>query len=153
VKIEEDALRAYQVHLQKYAINRSTYEFHVEHIKGLIPLAKGDHDYLAAQLATGPERDKLIASATESYQKAKQQAQYMLVRYHIDDQLVPELFPPGITRMTSEKLDPKDYASILEKNKQLMRRPGVFDQYAEDRVEYERYEKRAETRLQQLAKK
>jgi len=153
VKVEEDALHSYEVHLQKYAINRSTYEFHVEHIKALIPLAKGDHDYLAAQLATGAERDKLIASATENYQKAKQQAQYMLVRYHIDDQLVPELFPPGITRMTSEKLDPKDYASILEKNKQLMRRPGVFDQYAEDRVEYERYEKRAETRLQQLAKK
>jgi hypothetical protein len=152
VKIEQDALKAYQVHLQKYAINRSTYEFHVEHIKGLIPLAQADHDYLAAQLASGPERQRLIASATENYQKAKQQAEYMLIRYHIDDQFVPELFPPGITRMTSEKLDPKDYAGILEKNRQLMRRPGVFDQYAEDRVEYERYAKRAEMRLQQLAK-
>jgi hypothetical protein len=152
-KIEQDALQAYQVHLLKYAVNRSTYEFHVEHIKGLIPLAMGDHDYLAAQLATGSERDRLVASATEAYRKAKQQAEYMLIRYHIDDQFAPELFPPGITRMTADKLSPDQYADILARNKALLRRPNVFDQYGEDRIEYERYAKRAEMRLQQLTKK
>jgi hypothetical protein len=151
-KIEEDSLRAYQIHLAKYAINRSTYEFHVEHIKGLIPLGQADHDYLAAQLATGPERDRLIASATENYRKAMRQAQYMILRYHIDDELVPKLFPEGVTRMTAEKIPQEKYSEILAKNQEMLKH-APFDQYAEDRTEYERYAKRAETRLQQLAKK
>lgn len=149
----EDAQREYERHLLKHAVNRSTYEFHLEHIKNLLHLARGDHDFLAAQLASGSERERLAASAAEHYRKALQQAEYMLVRYHLDDQFTSELFPPGTSRMNLENVPPEMYRQILLRNRELLRRPGVYDQHAEDRVEYESYADRAAIRLTQLEKK
>ncbi|MGB7156559.1 MAG: hypothetical protein WBD40_00750 [Tepidisphaeraceae bacterium] len=151
-RLFQDALKEYERHLQVHAVNRNTYEFHVEHLENMIALVQGDHDYLAAQLATGSERDRLIASATEHYKKSLTQSEYMIVRYHIDDQFVAELFPPGTNRLTADQLTPEQYAQIIMGNRQILRRPGVYDAMAEDRTEYERYATRAAMRLEQLAK-
>ncbi|HEV2296303.1 MAG TPA: hypothetical protein VGR35_20845 [Tepidisphaeraceae bacterium] len=151
-RLLEAAQREYERHLLKHSINRNTYEFHIEHIKNLQHLARGDHDFLAAQLATGPERDRLAASAADHYRKALRQAEYILVRYHIDDRFVPELFPPGTSRLTADKIPPEMYRQILLGNRQILRQTNEFDQFAEDRVEYERYADRAAMRLAQLEK-
>ncbi len=134
-------------------MNRSTYEFHLEHIKLLVALAAGDRDYLAAQLATGPERDRLAKSAAEHYRKSLQQSEFMLVRYHIDDQFVPMLFPPGTSRlnMPPDKVPPSMYRQILLRNRQLISQ-APYDMHQEDRVEYERYADRSMMRLEQLEK-
>ncbi len=154
-KLLEEAQREYKRHLQKHAINRSTYEFHLEHIENLLHLARADHDFLAAQLATGPEREQFAASAAEHYRKALQQAEYMLVRYHIDDQFAAELFPEGTSRlnMPPDKVPPEMYRKILQAYREVLRRPGAYDQHGEDRVEYDRYAGRALLRLMQLQKK
>lgn len=149
----EAAQEEYQRHLQKHAINRNTYEFHLEHIENLLHLAKGDHDFLAAQLATGSERDRLAASAAEHYRKALRQAEFMIVRYHIDDRFVPQLFPPGTSRLTADKIPPEIYGQIIAGNRQLLQQPNEYDQHEEDRAEYERYAIRAAQRLTQLQRK
>ncbi|MDQ3441089.1 MAG: hypothetical protein M3478_12150 [Planctomycetota bacterium] len=153
-KLAANAIKDYERHLLKHAINRSTYEFHLAHIKLLEALAAGDRDYLAAQLATGPERDRFAASAAEHYRKSLQAAEYMLVRYHIDDQFVPVLFPPGTSRlnMPPDKVPPQIYRQILMRNQQLLAQ-APNDMHAEDRVEYERYADRSMMRLQQIEKK
>jgi hypothetical protein len=149
----EAAQEEYERHLLKHTINRGTYEFHVEHIEGLLHLAKADHDFLAAQLAGGSERARLAASAADHYRKALQQAEFMLVRYHLDDQFAAELFPPGASRLAADQIPPEMYRQILMRNRELLRRPNAYDQYGEDRVEYERYAGRAMLRLSQLEKK
>jgi hypothetical protein len=152
-KLASNAIKDYERHLLKHAINRSTYEFHLEHIKLLVDLAAGDRDYLAAQLATGEERQRLAASAAEHYRKSLQQSEYMLVRYHIDDQHVPVLFPPGTSRlnMPPDKVPPQMYRQILLRNRELLRQ-APYDMHEEDRQEYERYADRSMMRLEQIEK-
>jgi hypothetical protein len=152
-KLATNAIKDYERHLLKHAVNRSTYEFHLEHIKLLVDLAAGDRDYLAAQLATGAERQRLAASAAEHYRKSLQQSEYMLVRYHIDDQFVPVLFPPGTSRldMPPDKVPPKMYREILMRNREMLRQ-APYDMHEEDRREYERYADRSMMRLEQIEK-
>ena len=152
-RLASDAIKEYERHLLKHAINRSTYEFHLEHIKLIVDLAAGDRDYLAAQLATGPERERLAKSAAEHYRKSLQQSEFMLVRYHLDDQFVPMLFPPGTSRlnMPPDKVPPSMYRQILLRNRQLLAQ-APYDMHQEDRVEYERYADRSMMRLEQIEK-
>lgn len=149
----QESLREYDRHLRGHSLNRSTYEFHIEHVKNMLDLARGDRDYLAAQLASGEQRQKLVASAIEHYRSAMTRSEYIIVRYHIDDELVPLLFPPGITRLTADKLKPEQYRPIIFGARQLLQRPGMYDALGEDRREYELYAARAEQRLAQLEKK
>ncbi len=74
----------------------------------------------------------------------------MIIRYHIDDQFVPALFPPGTSRLTADKIPPELYGRIIAGNAELLRRPGAYDQHEEDRGEYERYAIRSAQRLMQL---
>jgi hypothetical protein len=148
----EGAQREYERHLVRHAVNRSTYEFHLEHVKNILHLARADHDFLAAQLATGAERDRLVASAADEYRKAQRQAEFMIIRYHIDDQFVPMLFPPNTSRLTADKVPPEMYGRIIAGNRELVRQAG-FDQHEEDRGEYERYAVRAARRSMHLERK
>jgi hypothetical protein len=149
VRIGQDSLTEYERHVTKYTANLSTYEQHIQHIGAMRALSAGDAAYLRAALTSGDERAKLLRESLGHYQKAAQDAQLMILKYYVSEELVPHTYPNGSDKTTIAKQPPELYGETLMRVLQMV--PLLqFDGYEEDRTEYLRYVQRCAARSQQI---
>lgn len=149
IQIAEAALKEYSRHLSKYLQSLSTYRSHQDSLNAMILAAKGDRDYLMAQLSTGTERQRLLLSAKENYRLASERYALIVVRYYTDEEVSSRLLPPDVSRFQLE-LDPArpDYLTKLaQTSDRIQRGRGDGDQFLEDRSEYMQYLLRANVRI------
>jgi hypothetical protein len=115
-------------------------------------LVQGDYDSLsvAAGLAPNPEQAK--ADAIVSYQKAAALYDYILLKYHTDFDVIPHVFPPGVTRvaMQPEMFSPAQWAEYRKRARAYVVAHPRPTGDASERMEYEAYLGRATERLDQL---
>jgi hypothetical protein len=150
-RVADDSMPEYERHLKNYTGNLQNYQSHMDGLKAQAPLMRGDADYLKAMLApAGPERQKLLAAATEQYKLALDRNLYILLRWYMPEEDAKTILPAGMTRNDiSDKIPPGQYLGMYQQlKKQIAARP--FDPDKDDRSDYERYVERAQARLKRI---
>ena len=109
-------------------------------------ITAGDADYFAAAAASGSERDKLLRSARDHYTRAMHRAQLTILTYYTDDFVAQKAFPQNVTRANINELSGEQLGAVLNRTRQFFP-PPQYDQYLEDRKEYDNYATRAGTRI------
>lgn len=149
VRLDGDATTEYERHIALYTQNLSTYQQHMEHIVAMELLSRGDGAYLRAIVSKGDERQKALQEAKDAYAKAAVQVQLMILKYYVDEQLVPQTYPNGSNKLTIGDQPPELYAQTLMRVLQSI--PLLqYDAYLEDRTEYMNYLQRAAIRTEQI---
>lgn len=151
VQLDEDAIDEYERHIKSYTANLSTYQQHMEHVRAMTALSRGDAAYLKAMLADGAARQEALKEALAAYNDAAQKVQLIILKYYVDDQLVPQTYPNGATKQTIEQQPPELYGPTLMRVLQLI--PLLqWDGFEEDRAEYLNYLQRAAIRTDRVEK-
>ncbi len=155
-RLARDAQKKYLEHLEKYSTNLFTYLSHIDDLKLLDAMATADADYLKAmQAPVGSERNALLKSAADSYHKARAKSRQIILKYFTDNSLLTQALPKGYTKAdivdpsdnASHPLPEADYATVLAKTMDLVKKSGGYDMHGEDRREYENYIQRIDARL------
>lgn len=147
VRLERDSTAEYERHIKLYLANLTTYQQHMEHVHAMELLSAGDAAYLRATLATGEERAKHFADAKKAYEQSAVQVQLIILKYYVDEQLVPTSYPNGSNKTTIGEQPPELYAPTLMRVLQQI--PLLsYDAFQEDRTEYMNYLQRAAIRVQ-----
>jgi hypothetical protein len=152
-RLAKTAIDGYVAHVQKYPNNQTVYLSHIDHVRGLLPMAEGDRDYLQAANATGAERMNLLDAAKAEYAQATLRVGYMILRYYIPSQMASKVYPKGVARDNIDRVDPRLYPLLVDRFNALypaFRAAGNQDEYEEDRGEYEAYRQRCEKRYEVL---
>lgn len=151
-RLAVDAREEYRQHLLRFDTNRSTYLSHLDHLAAVEQLIRGDHDYLAALRAAhagdADQRRALAASAAEHYRQAIPLNQRIILKYYTDDVVANAV---GYDRTEVDKIPDERLGGLLARAQQVVASRGPrYDNYREDRSEYEHYIQRAQTRLKNL---
>ncbi|HEX8521447.1 MAG TPA: hypothetical protein VF669_04265 [Tepidisphaeraceae bacterium] len=148
-KLGPDAVAEYQRHLKNYTVNFNSYQSHIDEAQVTASVSAGDRDYLKAMLSPADQRKPLLASATLGYRKALEQAQRLIFKYYVDEELAARAFPEGIRRTNVEQLPTAMYEPVLARV-QALSRTRKFDPSAEDRLPWERVVERIHGRMRHL---
>jgi hypothetical protein len=162
-RLFHDAREEFVQHMDRYKTNASVYFVHVDDATSEEQLMLGDHDYLAAATASGPERRQLLESAAVAYQKAIQHFAVTILKFYIDEPVAALVFPKDprtgqqYNRATIESADPSLYLPLLKAAEDATTRyltdpvthqyMQARDDYHDDRITYLEYVGRCAARL------
>jgi hypothetical protein len=146
--VGEVAMREYLAHLSRYSNNAGIYQSHMDGLTGMIHLVRGDHDFLRAMSADGPDRDALLASAQEHYQKARRAYALVMLNYYVNDDDRARLSSPPVSRSELAGLPDEKLFAMLDNLRKDMGVSGAL--HGEDLIEYNTYIARAERRLRTI---
>jgi hypothetical protein len=158
-RLARDAQVEYWNHIDKYKTNLFTYLSHIDDMQLVDPMTTADADYLeAVQAPAGAQRDAHLRDAADHYQKARNKARQIILKYYIDDQLLEAALPKGYTKAdivdpgkdVAHPLPADQYAQVIAHAMAALHQSGGADMHAEDRSEYETYITRATDRLNQI---
>lgn len=153
-RVAEDSKAMYDAHTAIYPTNKQTYLSHIEELRAIAALCRGDANYLSAMTATDPgARQGFVKAAIEAYQQSLRLNEIVILRYFQNEGTADKVFPPGTTRANID--DPKvaTDAQLREytlKLLNLMATEGYSREYEEDIRDYVSYLTRARTRLDEL---
>jgi hypothetical protein len=143
----DEALKEYDVHLEKFRTNFDTYRSHTEELEAQRALVRGDADYLKiVQGGAGADRASLARSASDHYRDAIRGYEGVLLARYIEPQQVQQLFPPGVTKDTVQKLPPEQIAQLAERVREDVNRSGQNAMHMDEWREFYNYIRRAEAR-------
>ena len=111
-----------------------------------------DRDYLKAMLLptdSVAEREVLQRSAIENYGKTLTLWEVLMLRHYVNDAIVANMFPRGITRGNLESIPPPLLNGLTFNISKFLETHPEMDTES-DRHEAERYYRRAYQRLVQL---
>ncbi len=152
-RLAKAAKDEYEYHLQgSYANSHAQYIAHMDQLDAQVYHLQADADYL--RLRTAPENSlaDLKKSVIANYQQAVRHWAALVVRYYIEPEAIPVLFPDRVVPSTEEllKMSDQKLATLLQASKQIaiQARGGHYSN--EDREEYEAYIARGAQRLQKL---
>ncbi len=150
------AVKEYDRHMREYLTNVGTYRSHIDGLEAMAPVAMGDADYLQAMTPgiDAARQGQLLASAKAHYESAIPKLQRTMLKYYVSRDAVEPLLPPVSDATTDyvrriEQLPAEQLHGILRQSLATMSRGG-YDQYGEDRIEYEKYMQRVRSRLTHL---
>jgi hypothetical protein len=152
-ELAKKAALAYEEHLRNPEFNVAnvfTYQSHLDHVHGEEHLTQADHDYMAAMLKTGGDRKQLLENARKEYQEAIRWFRLNMLKWYTDDGLITRL---GASKANMDKLSPEELGKLMDQLNQLVKTNQAGpDMNRADRDEYERYVRRSQERLTQIAK-
>jgi len=147
----QDAIAEFRRHLLTYSVNYWTYMSHIDDLQGVADLTQADHDYLAAMRATSADRQKLIQSAQEHYNKTLADYRRIILKYYVDQPILDQVLAQGLSKETIDTIPANHLESLLARVQQILQtRPPGVDPHTEDIAEYLTYIDRANLRLAQL---
>lgn len=149
IQLAEDAIVAYEEHLAKaeFSPNLSTYQSHIDHLRAVADLLRGDRHYILGLMAPAgsTERRDNFARATEAYRSAQHRSQYMMLRYFTDPQILQAV---GGSQAQLRDMAPAQMNGLTNRVLQFIAQQPQSDYSREDRLEYQRYADRARQRIQ-----
>lgn len=165
-RLFHDARVEFLQHMERYEGNAAVYFVHVDDSLSGEQMMLADHDYLAAAVASGSQRQKLLQSAAQEYQSAMRRFAISILKYYIDEPVMAKTYPKDprtgqqYNRATIESADPSTYLTILQDAKAATTRYltdpvthqylQVRDDYHDDREQYMTYLDRCQARLNEL---
>lgn len=152
-RLAEMSLKEYDRHLKNYLLNASTYNSHIDGLRGQGHILRGDVAFLKLLSATDPtERAALIQTARQEYTLASLAFGRMILRYYTDEEIAAAVFPPGASRSEVQKIPDQYVLPMVAASLQMLadRGPDALDPFAEDRPEYQNYLTRSQNRLAKL---
>ena len=144
-----EALREYNVHLEKHRTNLMTYQSHQEELAAQAALVRGDADFLKlVRGGAGADRSAMAQRAAEHYRDAVRRYQGVLLARYIEDPQVKRFFPPDVTRDTVQQLPPEQIAQIADAVwDEVQRAGGQASLHFDEWQEMYAYVQRAAARL------
>jgi len=148
IQLYADAAAEFIRHINnpQYAQDSQRYQWQLNQMAAFRQFIQADLSWLEAQRQSGEQRKSSLASAADSYRKAIRSFKLMHLRYYVQDNFRPIIFPPGTTQANVDRLSEVQIDSALRQLAQLNAKQGG-DMYAEDVSEYDSYINRAEKRL------
>jgi hypothetical protein len=157
-------LADYQRHIQIYPQSFNNFNNHVFELRNEQAMCQADLDYLKAPAADPADRQALLQSASDSYQRAIELCGQTILKFYADDlplrqaldeaaRLYPDDVPAGTT---NQDIDMKVPLSRIPAVMQLLQKynaeyfKSVYDQHHDERVEREVDIERAQARLRFL---
>jgi hypothetical protein len=146
-ELAEAAIREYERHLasSEFSINISTYQSHMDHLRAVRAIALADKAYVQGLMASpGAERQKHFEEAAGLYRDAIAQNELTQLRYFTDGALLKEF---NADRETLRDMTAEQRHALMQQVRAAFA-GGAMDINREDRIEYERYVTRAQSRLE-----
>lgn len=150
VKTAESSMKEFDRHqLHHASVDSSS---HRDTLTSMRVLCLADRDYLKAMMLpseAAAERDSLLRSAIENYNKTMALWEVLMLRHYVSDQVIAAVFPRGVTRNNIDLLPaPQLHGLTFAVSRFLTAHPEADTE--SDRREVERYYRRAYQRLTQL---
>lgn len=158
VRLCEQATREIHRHVDKpqYSARITLYQSHLDDLRGMELISKGDHDYLAACIATGPQRTALMRSAMDSYQQAMITIERNVLEHYTEDVVLshPDFLPGYNDRLKLSSLPADMVTPAFDRAIAIVQRLGVngANSYQDERTEYGRLISRCRIRVATLQK-
>jgi hypothetical protein len=171
IRLGDDAIAEYERHLQRFMTNAQTYYSHMDHIRAMQALLRGDKAFLEVFTAPESERQALRETAAAAYREAAHLNARIVLKYYVDDDVINQIRPNLLSQFSEEvkrkhqirdDLDkqtlmarlpddvlPQVFTAAMAMSQQMKQQLG-WDAYEEDRAEYLQYMSRAELRLEVL---
>jgi len=150
-RVARDADAEYAQHIQRFQNNFQLYESHRDGLRALAELAEADRDFLELLNAPEAERKSLVAAAIDSYRKAIEANQLIVLKYYVNEAIAQRTFPQGVTRINiQDKLPADQRGPLVEKVFSFIRGNQLPIENQEDLTEYLTYISRADARLKTL---
>jgi hypothetical protein len=158
-----DSTAEFRRHIVVYKNYASVYFVHIDDTTSNEQMMIGDHDYLAAGIAAGADRQRLLRSAADAYRAARLHYAITVLKYYVDDEVMAKVYPRDpktgqqYNRLTIESSDPGKWLDILDavktENERYFADPITHqyvqgrDTYHDDRENYVTYISRCDGRL------
>lgn len=163
-RLYSDARSELRRHIELFTNYAGVYFVHIDDTLSGEQMMIGDRDFMAAGIASGPERKELLQKAGDAYRAARLRYAITVLKYYVDDPVMSRVFPRDpktgqqYNRVTIESSDPGKWLDILEAaknaNEEYFKDPnsGQYmqsrDTYHDDRENYLKYIDRCADRLE-----
>jgi len=147
-RLNDAAAVEYNEHLTRFPQNANTFQQHLDGIRAISYLVKGDEAYLSALVRPAGERASLLAKARENYVLAAGENARIILRYYVEEEAVRTQLPQIVSRAEVGKISDEQAIGAYTRIATGLNASTILeDQYAEERAEYVNYFDRAAQRI------